>query len=338
MPAPGVTVTRPASLAVTLWTLLALGCHGKYVRAVSDTPIERTAERLQRGGYLVNQVMLCPMCHTSRASGNILVEPERTDAFLGGGNTYVDKNLGVLWIPNLTPDPETGLGAWTDDEVMRAIRDGVSRDGHFLSPLMPYFSFQHLSDEDARAIVAYLRSIPAFKQPKPRAENKLGFMQKILFTMVGVQMHKPVVDVAASDKSDRLAYGHYLARIAACTECHSLTDKGPRAETDPLYLAGSDQAFDDPALGQTYARNLTPDFETGLGNYDVAALKQALRSGRRLDGKRMASPMSVIIPHISGMTDEDMDALVAYLKSIPAARHKVPERDLAPELRHDLGD
>jgi mono/diheme cytochrome c family protein len=319
-------------------TLLALGCHGKYVRPVSDAPVERTPERLQRGSYLVNQVMACPACHTTRATGNVLVDPERTDAYLGGGNSYVSHSLGTLWIPNLTPDAETGIGAWKDDEVMRALRDGVSRDGHFLIPLMPYASFQHLADEDARAVVAYLRSIPPYKQPKVREDNKLGFMQKVLFKVVGVQMHAPAGGVAAPDRADKIAYGHYLVRIGICTECHSLSEKGPRPETDPLYLAGSDQAFEDPALGQTYARNLTPDPETGLGNYDAAAIKQALRAGRRLDGKRMAAPMSVIIPHVSGLTEDDMDALVAYLKSIPAARNKVRDRNLAPELRKQLGD
>jgi hypothetical protein len=203
---------------------------------------------------------------------------------------------------------------------------------------MPYFSFQHLSDEDARSVVAYLRSIPAYKQPKPRAENKHTFMQKMLFKVVGVQMHRPVADVTAPPQSDKLAYGRYLVRIGICTECHSLTEKGPRKETDPLYLAGSDQAFEDPAIGETYPRNLTPDPETGLGNFDAAAIKQALRTGRRLDGKRMASPMSVVIPHVSGLAEDDLDALVAYLKSIPAARNKVRDRNLVPELRKELGD
>src|SRR5882724_5447858 len=330
----GGIMRRLMCLSVFTCALLALGCHGKYIRPVSATPIARTDERLQRGSYLVNQVMLCPACHTSRANGNILVEPERADAYLGGGNIYVGKGLGRLWIPNLTPDPDTGLGRWTDDEIMRAIRDGVSTDGHFLIPLMPFFSFQYLSDEDARSIVAYLRSIPPYRQPKAREENKLGFMQKMLFKVVGVQMHAPVADVAApprTDKAaDKLAYGHYLARIGACTECHSLTAKGPLPETDPLYLAGSEQVFEDPALGQTYPRNLTPDPETGLGNYAAAAIKQALRTGRRLDGRRMAPPMSVLIPHISGLTDDDLDALVGYLKSVPLARHKIPDRNLVP--------
>jgi hypothetical protein len=335
--APG-SASGSASWGLLVGALLALGCHGKYIRAVDDAPIERTPARLERGGYLVNQVMSCPACHTTRANGNIFLEPERTDAFLGGGNVFAPKGLGTLWIPNLTPDVETGLGAWKDDEVLRVLRDGVARDGHFLAPVMPYAEYQHLSDEDARSVVAYLRSVPAYKQPKPRAENVLGFMPKVLFKVIGVQMHPPATNVAAPDPKDKVAYGHYLVRIGACTGCHSMTEKGPRAESDPLFLAGADVPFDEPGLGQVYPRNLTPDPETGLGNYDAAAIKQAIRNGRRLDGKRMAPPMSVIIPHVSGMTDEDLDAVVAYLKSVPPAKHKVAERNLAPELRAQLGD
>ena len=317
--------------------LLALGCHGKYVRPVSDAPIVSTPERRARGSYLVNQVSSCGACHTTRANGNVLLEPERTDAFLGGGNTYVDKALGSLCVPNLTPDPDTGLGRWKDDEVMRTLRDGVTRSGRFLIPIMPYASFQYMSDEDARSVVVYLRSVPPYAQPRS-CFDKIPLLPRLLFTKLGVQMHRPAVNVAAPDPKDRLAYGRYLVRIAACNDCHSLADQGPRPESDPLYLAGSEVAFEDPGLGSTYARNLTPDRDTGLGNYDAASIRQALRTGRRLDGKRMAPPMSVMIPHVSGLTDEDLDAVVAYLQSVPAARHKIPERNLVPTLRQELGD
>jgi cytochrome c553 len=126
-------------------------------------------------------------------------------------------------------------------------------------------------------------------------------------------------------------------RVAACGDCHSLTEKGPRPETDPLAFAGSDVPFDDPGLGKVYASNISSDPETGLGRYDAAAVKQALRNGTRLDGKKFAPPMSILMPHISGMTDEDMDALVAYMKTLPAAKRKQPERQLAEPLRAQLG-
>jgi cytochrome c553 len=319
-----------------LAALAVIGCHGRYVRPVTDAPIPADSDRLARGSYLVNQVLACGACHTSRENGNILTEPERTDAFLGGGNRYVEGG-GAVWIPNISADADTGIGRWKDDEVLRALRDGIAPDGHFLIPVMPFGAYQHLSDDDARAVVAYLRTVPPYRQAKPRQPNKIGFMPKLMFNVIGVQLHDPVKNVASPDRTNRTEYGRYLVRIAGCGDCHSLTSKGPRRENDPLYLAGSEAAFQDPALGKVYARNLTGDVETGLGRYDVAAIKQALRDGRRLDGKRMASPMSVMIPHYSGMSEEDLDAIATYLKTVPAAKNRVPERELAPPLKGALG-
>jgi mono/diheme cytochrome c family protein len=307
------------------------------VRSVSDEPIAPEPARLQRGSYLVNNVLACGACHTSREHGNTLIEPERTDAFLGGGNVDDDKGIGLIWIPNITPDVETGIGAWKDDEILRAVRDGVAKDGHFMVPLMPFGAYQHLSDEDARAVVAYLRTVPPYRQARPRKDNKLGFMSKMLFKVIGVQMHKPIAGVAEPDRANHHDYGHYLMRVAACGDCHSLADKGPRPETDPMAFAGSEVPFEDPGLGKVYAANISGDIETGLGRYTADAIKQALRNGTRLDGKKLAPPMSILIPHTSGMSEADIDALVAYMKTLPAAKRKTPERELAASMRAQLG-
>ena len=98
-------------------------------------------------------------------------------------------------------------------------------------------------------------------------------------------------------------------------------------------MAGADIPFSDSRLGKVYARNLTPDPETGLGKYKPADIKAAIRNGKRLDGKNMAPPMSIVIPHVTGMTDEDLDALVAFLGSLKPAKHSVPEPELTPEAR-----
>jgi cytochrome c553 len=317
---------------------LALGgaaCSGKFVRPTSTEAFESTPERVVRGGYLVNQVCACGACHTTREHGHIASEPERADAFLGGGNLFVAKELSDgIWIPNITPDKETGVGDWTDDELARAIRDGVARDGHFLLPVMPFDAYQHLSDEDVRSIVVYLRTVPAFKQPKPRTENALSFLPKLLFTKLGVQMHPPAHDVPPPDPNDQVKIGEYVTTIAACTSCHSLTKKGPRKADDPQFLAGSEGPFEDPSFGKVWARNLTPDKETGLGKAFPDQLKAAIRNGTRLDGKRMAPPMSVMVPHYSGIAEEDLEALVVYLKKgVKPARHQVPERELVPAVK-----
>ncbi len=322
-----------------LSVLAVTACSGKYVRPVGNEKVEATPERLVRGGYLVNQVCACGACHTTREHGSIAGEPERADAFLGGGNIFVAHGMAdSLWIPNITPDVDTGVGAWSDDELMRAIRDGVSRDGHFLLPFMPFGAYQHMSDEDVRSIVAYLHTVPAYKQPKPRVENQLGIMPRLLFTKLGVQMHLPVHDVPPPDKKDPVKLGEYVTTIGACSECHSLTKKGPRNRDDPQYMAGSEGPMEDPAFGKVWARNLTPDVETGLGKYHPGLIKQALRDGKRLDGKRMAPPMAMMLPHYAGMAEEDLDAVVAYLKSLPPARHQVPDRELVPSAKAVYGD
>ena len=95
--------------------------------------------------------------------------------------------------------------------------------------------------------------------------------------------------------------------------------------------------FEDPGLGKVYASNISGDAETGLGRYGADAIKQALRNGTRLDGKKLAPPMSILIPHLSGMTEADIDALVAYIKTLPAAKRKPPERQLNEALRAQLG-
>jgi mono/diheme cytochrome c family protein len=337
MTSPGTVSSRRTAVrkatALFLGAAAALaGCHGKYIRPTSPAPFEATPERLQRGQYLVNQVMGCGACHTSRATGNVYLEGEQTDLFLAGGNVFEDR-AGRTYVPNLTPDAETGLGRWTDDEVLRAIRDGVDKAGRFLMPEMPYDDYQHLSDDDGKAVVAYLRSVPAAKPPRPRFAPDLKFMPKLMLTTIGVQMHKPVTSVPTPSRDDRVGYGRYLAHVAGCIDCHSLTARAPRREGEELFMAGSDVPFSDVRLGKVYARNLTPDAETGLGKYKPEDIKAALKNGKRLDGKRMAPPMSVLMPHYSGMTDEDLDALVAFLVALKPARHAIPEPELTPEAQ-----
>ena len=312
--------------------LLGVGCKGKYIRATTAEKFEATPERLQRGQYLVNQLLACGACHTSRATGAIFMEGEQTDHFLAGGNVFDDPPLGRIYVPNITPDPE-GLGAWTDDEILRALRDGIDKNGRFMVPLMPYNAYKHLSDDDGKAVIVYLRSVPPAKAPRPRFDSELKLMPRLLFTTFGVQMHKPASNPVPVDKTDRAAYGRYVMQVAACSECHSLGERGPHKEGDPLYMAGSDAAFEEPGFGKIWARNLTPDPETGLGKYTAAQIKAAFRDGKRLDGRRMAPPMAALMPHLSGITDEDLDALVAQLVALKPAKHAVREPELTAEAQ-----
>jgi mono/diheme cytochrome c family protein len=312
----------------------SIGCTGKYVRPTTAEKFATNPEAVARGGYLVNQVAACGGCHTMHVNGSF-VEGERTDVYLAGGMLIDDDGYGLkVAIPNITPDVQTGIGGWTDDQVLRAIRDGVRADDQLLMPPMPFGSYARMSDLDARAVVAYLRSIPPVKNAVDRSHNHFAFGVRFAKSM-GFIHHKPVANVQAPPASDKVKYGEYLAHgIASCHDCHSLTTKGP---SDGNLFAGSGTPMEDPAWGKVYPRNLTPDKETGLGNYTAEQIKQSLRTGKRLDGKLMAPPMSMFIPHFSGMTDEDLDAIVAYLQSLPVKKNRIPPRELTPALQAVYG-
>jgi mono/diheme cytochrome c family protein len=301
------------------------GCSGTYVRETTHERVQSTPERLVRGSYLVNQAMACGACHTPRA-GTFPLGGERADEYLAGAVLERPKQGLKLWVPNLTPDVETGLGGWSDDEIMRAVRDGIGRDGHFLFPVMPFSSYQYVCDEDLRAIVSYLRTVPAVKSERPFG-NELGFFLSFLLNR-GVMHHAPARDVPPPARGDQLAAGAYVMRLGACWECHSATSRAPKDLGEEGFLSGAERADELPGVGVVYARNLTPARRTGLGRYSAAQIERALREGTRLDGKSLAPPMSLLTPHFSGLSDEDLDALVAFLKSVPAFEHEIPERVL----------
>lgn len=326
-----MTRGEPRLVAGLLGALLLAGCTGKYVRPTTAAPVGATPELVARGNYLVNSVTVCGACHTPRIGGNWL-GGERTDAFLAGGSLFDDPDGGFrVMAPNISQDRETGIGAWTDDQIARAIRDGVGHDGRLMAPPMPFTSWAVMSDDDVRAIVAYLRTTPAVKNKVTRDGNSLPFMFRVA-TSLGAVHHRPAQNVKAPDRADKKAYGAYLAKLGVCWECHSLGKRGP-SEDEDLLLSGSRMALSEPEYGKVYARNLTPDPETGLGKYTAEQIKQSLKTGRRLDGKPMAPPMSLLIPHLSTWTEEDLDAVVTYLMSVKPIKHQVPDPQLTPAAR-----
>jgi mono/diheme cytochrome c family protein len=125
-------------------------------------------------------------------------------------------------------------------------------------------------------------------------------------------------------------------RLGHCWECHSATSTGPREVGEEGFLSGSDHADEFPGRGQGLLPQPHARSETGLGKYSAEQIKQAIRNGKRLDGKRMAAPMSLFTPHISGLADEDLDALVAFMKSVPPVKNKIPDRQLDPSYEKKL--
>ena len=138
--------------AVAALPLFALG-----VSAEAQTPQQK------RGAYLA-RIMDCGGCHTP---GALAGQPDETKALAGSNIGFGIPNVGVFYPPNLTPDRETGLGKWTDTQVIAAIRAGTRPDGRMLAPIMPWRSYAALSDEDAKALAAYLKSLPPVRNAAP---------------------------------------------------------------------------------------------------------------------------------------------------------------------------
>ncbi|MBI2211194.1 MAG: c-type cytochrome [Deltaproteobacteria bacterium] len=227
--------------------------------------------------------------------------PEGQPANVGGAkreNPYV-----LVFAPNITPDPETGIGSWSDKQVIDAFRFGKRPDGQQLSMGHPYYYFSGMADEDAEALVAYLRSLPPVKRSYPPRVVKKSV---------------PVYDLPTppvKSPSDGTERGRYLAeRVGKCNYCHGAPYESPPDMSK--YLAGRK----DPARLNP---NITPDVETGIGKWSVDEIAHFLRTGARPDGSQAGSIMANLIKKgLKDITPEDARAIALYLKSVPPVKNK----------------
>ncbi len=261
--------------------LLALACSSKHTDApVAAAPAPVAVESnvpagalpgatpLERGTYLTSAVVDCVHCHTKRDLNDFRNAhgPE-----WAGGEVFdaAWKIPGTVITPNLTSDVETGIGAWTDDEVERAIREGVNRQGERLFPLMPSHYFQAMSDEDLAGIVAVLQSLPPATKPTT---------QQTVLQMPREALPKlpPITSPVPPSPTDPVARGEYLVRLANCRTCHSPTKGGQ--EIQERFLAGG--VYFTTPFGSFPTPNLTPDPVTGLGCVDGRGDQDAPHHGR----------------------------------------------------------
>ncbi|MDP9146115.1 MAG: cytochrome c [Acidobacteriota bacterium] len=307
-------------LAILVVALLILGVigvgtvigwpvfFGPKSRALTDRKFDSTPERLKRGAYLAEHVAACMDCHTPFETG--ASGPEATAPKLGSGQIFPDEGLpGLLVAPNLTPDPETGIGSWSDDQLARAIREGVGHDGRALFPLMPYLHYRQMSDEDLASLVVYLRALPPVRHPLP--STNIRFPVKYFMRT----LPQPVGQVAQPDVSTPVNRGKYLVNIAACADCHTRPNHGKPAPG--LEFAGG-RNFTGP-WGVVTSANITPD-PTGIANYTDDTFLKALRTG--YVGTRQ---LNTLMPwqNYAGQTEEDLKAIFAYLKTLSPVTHRV---------------
>jgi mono/diheme cytochrome c family protein len=279
---------------------------GPSARALTFRRFAATPERLERGRYLAEARHGCVFCHSERdwsAPG----APPRADR-LGAGVVWSKEGMPWLTAPNLTPDPETGLGRASDDAIARAVREGIGVDGRALFALMPYSEFRRIPDEDLAAIVVYLRSLKPVRNALPR--SVLPFPLGLIMRGVPRPLAGPV---PAPDLSTPEKRGEYVLRTSACHHCHTPMKHGQLDAS--LDLAGGN-GFDSP-VGRAFATNLTPD-ATGIGHYDAGTFVQVMRTGK-------LGTLSPLMPWaaFSQMSDEDLGAVFAYLRTLKPVAHVV---------------
>lgn len=269
------------------------------------TPAAWGESAVERGRYLVEVLGACGNCHTPKGPAG-----EIPDKHLAGGFT-IEEAFGVAVTPNITPDTRTGIGSWSDGEIVRAIREGKRRDGRTLGPPMPYFLYRKISDTDVAAIVAYLRTV------KP-VEN---VVERSRYTITLPSSYGPPVrSVPEPPAKDLVKYGAYLAGpIAHCADCHTPRTETGQADRSRLFAGGF--RFKGP-WGTSYAANLTPDRETGIGRYSDAQIVAGLY-GAHADGRPVLPPMPSAY-YAGKIRQADIQAIIAYLRSLAPIRNVVP--------------
>ena len=254
----------------------------------------QTPTLVERGKYLVEGVVACGNCHTPRDDKGQL---QRDKALASG--LLLDIAEFKAFPANLTPDPDTGIGKWTDAQLAKAIREGVRPDKSLIGPPMPIENYRQMADDDLAAIIAYLRAQPAVKNVVPRSTYRIS---------VPTSYGPPVGKVKAPAARDKLKYGKYLVEIGHCMECHTpVNDKGELVRSK---LGAGGQVIEGP-WGKTVSRNLTP---TGLKDWTDAQIAKAIREGVDRNGQHYRPPMAY--EFYRNINDADIGAIVAYLRSL----------------------
>ena len=315
----------------TLFVLIAMVFYGcaklipGRIGPPADISVEITPQRVALGKKLAEGIMACGSCHTT---GSFEGDP-RQDMYLAGDVEYSEFE-GKIAVPNITPDRETGIGAWTDGELIRAITKGLSRDNRILLPSMPWANFgAALTDEEAQALVAYLRTVPEPIRHEVEATDLT--MIASFFISTGMAYNMYAKDPFYTDYEPNLetaeGRGKRLAYLGACVDCHVYA---PKFEPQFGSLAGG-IIVDVPGIPAIFCSNLSPDIETGIGGFSDEQLYNAIKYGMRLrplpDTEMVRWPMMARIPNHTSLTDDEISDLTAYLRAQPALRNDVLEME-----------
>jgi mono/diheme cytochrome c family protein len=301
----GFTVTTLSIAGLAASQMLGLPAHPSSAvtaRGLLTQPFDDSlpnAAQLRRGQYLV-AAGDCISCH----------QREGGEPFAGG--LALNTPFGVIYSPNITPDRNTGIGAWTSDQFYRAMHDGKGAQGEDLYPAFPYPWFRRVSREDDDAIFAYLTTVPAvnYTPPKNDLSFPLNFRSLVGgWNMLFLDSHPSQSDPGQSAEWNRGAY--LVNGLGHCGGCHT-----------PKNFLGADkskQELQGGNLDNWVAPDLTSNSRVGLGDWSVDDIAEFLASGRNVHAAAGGDMADVITHSTSHMSDADRRAIAVYLKSQPAS-------------------
>ena len=279
---------------LTIFTVLLLAL-------VSSSGASNKETELARGAYLVNGIVACGNCHTPRnADATANAEMRLAGGFL------IEEPEFRAYAPNITQDKETGIGSWSDEDIIRAIREGVRPNGTVIGPPMPIASYREMADFDVRAIVGYLRTVAPVRNVVPRSEYNIPLPES---------WGPPVGTVPEVSRNDPLAYGTYLGNaLGHCMECHTPMSEG----AFDFSRTGAGGFVLNKPFGlelAAVAANITPHPQQGIGEWTDNEIKRAITLGISRDGRRLVRIMA--FDYYRNISDEDLGALIVYLRSLP---------------------
>ncbi|PZX62760.1 c-type cytochrome [Hydrotalea sandarakina] len=305
--------------ALLLLMIAAVFIYLQYVLPnVGNAPeltVDITPQRVQHGAYLANHVTVCMDCHSTRNwkkyTGPITPGTE------GKGGEYFGEELGFpgkFYSKNITP---ANLSTWTDGEIYRVITTGVDKNGHAIFPVMPYPYYGNMDKEDVLDIIAYIRSLHPIQNVIP--PRSIQFPMNLILNTIP----QKAVPMAKPKPSDTIAYGNYLVSIAACMECHTMQEKGNLIK-DMAFAGG--RLFKMPN-GNVYSANITPDKETGIGNWTRESFIARFKTYSDTANLETMTDKKIntIMPWsmYGGMDTNDLSAIYAYLKTLKPLKNKV---------------
>jgi mono/diheme cytochrome c family protein len=317
----GITITAAfaglTGLSIFLASMSLPSAGEKSSVAVPEGYAAERPRQQMRGEYLAT-VGNCIGCHTAR--------PGRPYA----GGHRLDTPIGTFITPNITPDQETGIGLWNEDDFWQALHNGKGRDGNALYPAFPYTEYTKITREDSNAIFAYLQSLPSVHQRNPPSHIRFPFNLRPLIYVWRALYFQPGVYRHETGKSEEWNRGAYLVEgLGHCNACH--TSRNPLGASQGGSLGGGQ------IMGSNwYAPSLTSLQEASTSDWPIEEIVKLLTTGLSTRGATTGPMADVVSQSLQYLADDDARAMAVYLQSLPrAAPHS---RGVAPELTEEVDE